>query len=188
MHRFRSWGDVGYINRWTMEITNNSRNYSIPLVVGRRIAQIVFFDTMGTLGGRSYDADGKYQSGGELSELVARWTPLSCLPKMYCDREIGGPGAPLALPAATDDDAAAAADADAIVAAARGSAATAAAAAGAYARGGFAVAAAGAEPRGAAVVPAGVAVEAVEKAQWFVDGVAAAKALLCADAAAADHA
>jgi len=32
------WGDVGYINRWTMEITNNSRYYSIPLVVGRRVA------------------------------------------------------------------------------------------------------------------------------------------------------
>jgi dCTP deaminase len=71
------WGDIGYINRWTMEITStlhltraseraselpsdgrcvplltwcgalstdNSRYYSIPLVVGRRIAQIVFFD------------------------------------------------------------------------------------------------------------------------------------------------
>lgn len=34
---------MGYINRWTMEITNNSQHYSIPLVVGRRIAQIVFF-------------------------------------------------------------------------------------------------------------------------------------------------
>src|SRR5690606_37373263 len=30
------WGDVGYINRCTMEITNNSKNYIIPLVVGRR--------------------------------------------------------------------------------------------------------------------------------------------------------
>ncbi len=34
------WGDVGYFNRWTMEVTNNSKNYSIPLVVGRRVAQI----------------------------------------------------------------------------------------------------------------------------------------------------
>jgi deoxycytidine triphosphate deaminase len=41
------WGDIGYVNRWTMEITNNSRFYSIPLVVGRRIAQIVFFDSEG---------------------------------------------------------------------------------------------------------------------------------------------
>ncbi|MEX2010503.1 MAG: hypothetical protein WD874_01720, partial [Parcubacteria group bacterium] len=39
------WGDVGYVNRWTMEITNNSSHYSIPLVVGRRIAQIIFFET-----------------------------------------------------------------------------------------------------------------------------------------------
>jgi hypothetical protein len=55
-------GDVGYINRWTMEITNNSRYYSIPLVVGRRIAQIVFFDTIGTIQGRSYEQVGKYQA------------------------------------------------------------------------------------------------------------------------------
>src|SRR5690348_8641441 len=41
------WGDIGYVNRWTMEITNNSRHYSIPLVVGRRCAQIVFFDSEG---------------------------------------------------------------------------------------------------------------------------------------------
>ena len=33
-----------------MEITNNSRHYSIPLVVGRRVAQIVFFDSDGTEG------------------------------------------------------------------------------------------------------------------------------------------
>lgn len=59
------WGDVGYINRWTMEITNNSRYYSIPLVVGRRIAQIVFFDTEGTLEGRSYELTGtRYQLCG----------------------------------------------------------------------------------------------------------------------------
>ena len=37
------WGDVGYINRWTMEITNNSSNYTVPLVVGRRLAQMIFF-------------------------------------------------------------------------------------------------------------------------------------------------
>ncbi|OGZ30987.1 MAG: hypothetical protein A2835_01900, partial [Candidatus Niyogibacteria bacterium RIFCSPHIGHO2_01_FULL_45_28] len=36
------WGDVGYFNRWTMEVTNNSQHFTIPLVVGRRIAQMVF--------------------------------------------------------------------------------------------------------------------------------------------------
>ena len=44
-----------------MEITNNSRYYSIPLVVGRRIAQIVFFDTEG-IEQKSYETTGKYQT------------------------------------------------------------------------------------------------------------------------------
>jgi dCTP deaminase len=83
------WGDVGYISRWTMEITNNSRYYSIPLVVGRRIAQIVFFDTDGTLstGQRSYESSGKYQSDPELENLKIQWKPSDMLPKMYKDRE-----------------------------------------------------------------------------------------------------
>jgi hypothetical protein len=52
-------GDVGYVNRWTMEITNNSTHYSIPLVVGRRVAQIVFFDSAGIVE-RSYELGGGY--------------------------------------------------------------------------------------------------------------------------------
>lgn len=40
-----------------MEITNNSRFYSIPLVVGRRVAQIVFFDTEGIID-KSYEVNG----------------------------------------------------------------------------------------------------------------------------------
>jgi len=81
------WGDVGYINRWTMEITNNS-HYTIPLVVGRRIAQIVFFDTDGTLRNRSYADGGKYQTTRDFALLVKDWNPQSCLPKMYMDSEI----------------------------------------------------------------------------------------------------
>jgi dCTP deaminase len=82
------WGDVGYINRWTMEITNNSRYYSIPLVVGRRVAQIVFFDTEGICTA-SYEQTGKYQmSTTDVTELMKRWTPDDMLPKMYKDKEI----------------------------------------------------------------------------------------------------
>jgi dCTP deaminase len=82
------WGDVGYINRWTMEITNNSRHYSIPLVVGRRIAQIVFFET-GPIIGADYSASGKYQPPElSLSELKRIWDPLQMLPQMYSDRDI----------------------------------------------------------------------------------------------------
>lgn len=81
------WGDVGYINRWTMEITNNSRHYIIPLVVGRRIAQIVFFE-VGEILSDDYSKSGKYQSTLDLKELKKNWTPESMLPKMWRDREL----------------------------------------------------------------------------------------------------
>ncbi len=81
------WGDVGYINRWTMEITNNSENYIIPLVVGRRIAQIIFFET-GPIIGADYSVSGKYNPGKNLEELKKKWNPSMMLPKLYLDRDI----------------------------------------------------------------------------------------------------
>jgi len=81
------WGDVGYTNRWTMEITNNSTHYYIPLVVGRRIAQIVFFET-GPILEKSYFAEGKYQSSGSFAQLKKAWKPEMMLPRLYLDREI----------------------------------------------------------------------------------------------------
>lgn len=81
------WGDVGYINRWTMEITNNSKNYIIPLVVGRRIAQIIFFET-GPILASGYEKTGKYQTTGKVSELKRKWKPEQMLPKLYMDRDI----------------------------------------------------------------------------------------------------
>jgi dCTP deaminase len=83
------WGDVGYINRWTMEITNNSKHYSIPLVVGRRIAQIIFFETGPILKKeKDYSLDGKYQTAKSIAELKKSWKPEQMLPKMYLDREV----------------------------------------------------------------------------------------------------
>ncbi|MEN9649149.1 MAG: hypothetical protein RL094_116 [Candidatus Parcubacteria bacterium] len=81
------WGDVGYINRWTMEITNNSKNYIIPLVVGRRIAQIIFFET-GPILGSDYSASGKYNTSNDIKVLQKRWKPSDMLPKLYLDRDI----------------------------------------------------------------------------------------------------
>lgn len=80
------WGDVGYINRWTMEITNNSKNYIIPLVVGRRIAQIVFFET-GPILKKDYTATGKYQSSNDVKKLKKIWKPESMIPKLWTDRD-----------------------------------------------------------------------------------------------------
>jgi len=84
------WGDVGYFNRWTMEVTNNSRHYSIPLVVGRRIAQMVFYE-VAPLQARKTDyvaEAGKYQVSADLEELKKSWNPNMMPPKMHLDWEI----------------------------------------------------------------------------------------------------
>lgn len=79
------WGDVGYFNRYTMEIKNNSKKYKIPLIVGRRIAQIIFFDTEGILD-KSYNKIGKYQSGDKLDDLIKNWKPEDMIPKLYHEK------------------------------------------------------------------------------------------------------
>ncbi|MEK7212155.1 MAG: deoxycytidine triphosphate deaminase [Patescibacteria group bacterium] len=84
------WGDVGYFNRWTMEATNNSQHYTIPLVVGRRIAQIVFYEVAPLeKSGVDYVSEGgKYQSSKELDELKRTWNPQMMLPRMHLDWEV----------------------------------------------------------------------------------------------------
>ncbi len=70
-----------------MEITNNSRYHKIPIVVGRRVAQLLFFEVESVDGRDAYDVAGKYQSTKSLDELKARWTPEEMLPKQWRDRE-----------------------------------------------------------------------------------------------------
>lgn len=83
------WGDVGYINRWTMEITNNSQNYVIPLVVGRRIAQMIFFETGQILDSdKDYTKTGKYCTINDLPMLKKRWSPEEMIPKLWKDRDL----------------------------------------------------------------------------------------------------
>ncbi|MDP1689218.1 MAG: hypothetical protein Q8L47_03775 [bacterium] len=84
------WGDVGYFNRWTMEITNNSQHYAIPLVIGRRVAQIVFYEVAPLKAAEEqYSAEnGKYQDTADLAELKLNWNPYMMLPKMHLDFEV----------------------------------------------------------------------------------------------------
>ncbi len=83
------WGDVGYTNRWTMEITNNSKHYAIPLVVGRRIAQIIFFHTGDILErDKNYTLKGKYATTEDIEQMKQDWSPSMMLPKLYNDFEI----------------------------------------------------------------------------------------------------
>lgn len=82
------WGDVGYVNRWTMEVTNNAERYAIPLPVGLRIGQMAFFEVE-PIRDRSYAQSGKYQSTDNIAELKSAWQPANMLPKLYRDRELG---------------------------------------------------------------------------------------------------
>lgn len=62
-----------------MEITNRSLDYKIPLVVGERVAQIIFFKT-GSVHG-SYKDKGNYQTTNDLEELKRNWKPEMMLPR-----------------------------------------------------------------------------------------------------------
>ena len=74
-------GDVGYISKWTMEISNHSHAMAI-LPVGLRVAQILFYQVGETL--REYQ--GKYGSWKD-------WSPKDMLPKLYRDYDLPQVGA-----------------------------------------------------------------------------------------------
>lgn len=83
------WGDIGYVNRWTMEITNFSNNI-IPLPVGIRIAQIIFHQTESVPEIDKYaDKGGKYQTSNDIKQLEKSWKPEDMLPKLYKDKDLG---------------------------------------------------------------------------------------------------
>ncbi|MDA8314906.1 MAG: deoxycytidine triphosphate deaminase [Actinomycetota bacterium] len=88
------WGDPGYVNRWTMEIANNNPSW-VPLLVGERIAQIVFHQT-GPVA-HHYGDGGKYQVGDDFNGLIRNWSPEQMLPRAYKDlqRRAGSSGPPL---------------------------------------------------------------------------------------------
>ncbi len=69
-------GDVGYISRWTMEITNHSHAMMV-LPVGLRVAQILFYQVGETL----HEYQGKYGSWHD-------WSPKDMLPKLYRDYDL----------------------------------------------------------------------------------------------------
>jgi len=70
------WGDTGFTNRWTLEITNFSTHRPVMLVCGRRVGQIVFMST----GEVSAKYSGKYQNS-------AGWWPEDMLPRLELDTD-----------------------------------------------------------------------------------------------------
>ena len=82
------WGDIGFVNRWTMEITNFSTS-ALPLVVGMRIAQIVFKEVTPVGTKDEYQKRGKYQKSSDLKTIKKNWKPEDMLPRLYADPDIG---------------------------------------------------------------------------------------------------
>ena len=81
-------GDVGYTNRWTLEIKNLNPYYKLPLLVDSRIAQIQFLRTDPLFdidGYRSYTDQGKYQNNNHIDKEID-YTVM--LPKLYKDKEL----------------------------------------------------------------------------------------------------
>lgn len=79
------WGDIGYCNRWTLEITNKSKYYSTVLVVGRPIGQIIFMKTDDC--DECYTQNGKYQNTKDVFSMIKKWKPTDMLPKSYLTKK-----------------------------------------------------------------------------------------------------
>ncbi len=72
-------GDVGYTNRWTLEVQNNSP-HDIMLPVGAIICQLVFFRV--STPDRTYQrASGNYQQVRDINVVMKEWTPEQMLPR-----------------------------------------------------------------------------------------------------------
>jgi dCTP deaminase len=78
-------GDVGYVNRWTMEMTNHL-NIPVTLRIHTRVAQMVFFE----VGNTDKEYRGKYQSHDslDLAGIKKAWSPEQMLPKLWKDPEM----------------------------------------------------------------------------------------------------
>lgn len=76
--RDAGWGDIGYINRWCLQITNNNLDTNIMLPVGTRIGQIIFLYS--SVPESQYQ--GQYQSTLDPEQLVANWRPENMLPSL----------------------------------------------------------------------------------------------------------
>jgi dCTP deaminase len=73
------WGDVGFCNRWTMEMSNHLKDTPVVLVVGMRVAQIAFYQV--DLLAESYSTTGgQYQTTDDTKKMMNEWSPYLMLP------------------------------------------------------------------------------------------------------------
>jgi dCTP deaminase len=81
-----NFGNPGYSSFWTLEISNHSINYNIPLIVGTRIAQIAFHRT-DQISNHNRTV-GKYQESSDVRKAIDDWGYHMMLPRLYADKEL----------------------------------------------------------------------------------------------------
>lgn len=78
------WGDLGFFNRWTMEMSNHLKDTSVVLVVRMRVAQIAFYQVDPLL--KTYSQiGGQYQTTDDTEKMMREWSPYSMLPSFNRD-------------------------------------------------------------------------------------------------------
>jgi dCTP deaminase len=75
-------GDIGFTNRWCMEIKNHTTS-PVVLPVGACVAQIIFYYSSVPI--KPYQ--GKYQSTPDMEKLMNEWKPTDLLGKAYKDKK-----------------------------------------------------------------------------------------------------
>ena len=78
------WGDLGFCNRWTMEVSNHLKDTSVVLVVGMRVAQIAFYQ-VDPLYESYHSSGGQYQNTDDIKKMIKTWSPYLMLPKFNRD-------------------------------------------------------------------------------------------------------
>lgn len=82
------FGDVGYVNRWTMEICNLN-DFDIEIPVGMKIAQMEFQKVAIPLSLYAEKSAGaQYQSVSDISQVISSWNPISMIPTQNRDKAI----------------------------------------------------------------------------------------------------
>lgn len=81
------WGDLGFCNRWTMEMSNHLKDISVILVVGMRVAQIAFYQVDPLSSDSSYATNGgNYQTTDDTTKMMEDWKPDKMLPKFLREK------------------------------------------------------------------------------------------------------
>ena len=76
------WGDLGFFNRWTMEMSNHLKDTPVVLKIGMRVAQIAFYQVDPLSEKETYaQTGGQYQTTDDVRKMIKQWSPYSMLPK-----------------------------------------------------------------------------------------------------------